>query len=87
MQHCGMTTLRLSKRGSLTLPPEMRRKMGLDKVRNPMVLVEERDGGLFLQPAAALLVRNLPKTQVKAWIARDEADIKAFQAAGKARKT
>jgi hypothetical protein len=32
-----MTTLALSKRGSLTLPPELRRKMGLDKVRNPML--------------------------------------------------
>ena len=86
MQHCRMTTLLLSKRGSLTLPPEMRRKMGLDKVSNPMVLVEERDGGLFLQPAAALPVRDLPKAQLKAWIARDEADMKALQAAGKARK-
>lgn len=86
MQHCCMKTLLLSKRGSLTLPPEIRRKMGLDKVRNPMVLVEERDGGLFLQPAAALPVRDLPKAQLKAWIARDEADMKAFKAAGKARK-
>jgi bifunctional DNA-binding transcriptional regulator/antitoxin component of YhaV-PrlF toxin-antitoxin module len=86
MQHCRMTTLLLSKRGTLTLPPEMRRKMGLDKVRNPMVLVEERDGGLFLQPAVALPVRDLPKAQIKAWIARDEADMKAFQSAGKSRK-
>jgi bifunctional DNA-binding transcriptional regulator/antitoxin component of YhaV-PrlF toxin-antitoxin module len=86
MQHCRMTTLTLSKRGSLTLPPEIRRKMGLDKVRNPMLLVEERDGGLFLHPAATVPVRDLPKAQIKAWIARDEADMKAFQAAGKPRK-
>lgn len=78
-----MTTLALSKRGSLTLPPELRRKMGLDKLRNPMVLVEERDGGLFLQPAVALPVRDLPKTRIKAWLARDEAEMKAFQAAAK----
>ncbi len=86
MQHCRMTTLLLSKRGSLTLPPELRRKLGLDKVRNPMLLVEERDGGLFLQPAVAMPVRDLPKAQIRAWIARDEADMKAFQAAGKIRK-
>jgi len=60
--------------------------MGLDKLRNPMLLVEERDGGLFLQPAVALPVRDLPKAQLRAWITRDEADMKAFQAAGKARK-
>lgn len=76
-----MTTLALSKRGSVTLPPNLRRKLGLDKLRNPMVLVEERDGGLFLQPAVALPVRDLPKSRIKAWIARDEAEMKAFQAA------
>jgi len=86
MQHCGMTTLALSKRGSLTLPPDLRRKMGLDKLRNPMVLVEEREGGLFLQPAVAMPVRDLPKAQIQAWIARDEAEMKAVQAAGQRRK-
>jgi bifunctional DNA-binding transcriptional regulator/antitoxin component of YhaV-PrlF toxin-antitoxin module len=86
MQHCRMTTLPLSKRGSLTLPPELRRKMGLDKLNSPMLLVEERDGGLFLQPAVALPVRDLPKAQLRAWIARDEADMKAFQTSGKAKK-
>lgn len=80
-----MTTLPLSKRGSLTLPPALRRKLGLDKLRQPMLLVEERDGGLFLHPALALPVRDLPKAQVKAWMARDEAEMKAFQAAGKPR--
>jgi len=86
MQHCGMTTLPLSKRGSLTLPPALRRKMGLDKLRNPMLLVEERDGGLFLQPAVTLPVRDIPKAQIQAWIARDEADMKAFQAAKKGKE-
>ena len=81
-----MTTLPLSKRGSLTLPPALRRKMGLDKLRNPMLLVEERDGGLFLHPAMALPVRDVTKAQIKAWIARDEAEMKALQAAGNARK-
>jgi bifunctional DNA-binding transcriptional regulator/antitoxin component of YhaV-PrlF toxin-antitoxin module len=86
MQHYRMTTLALSKRGSLTLPPALRRKLGLDKLRNPLLLVEERDGGLFLQPAVALPVRDLPKAQIQAWIARDEADLKAFQAAAKGKK-
>lgn len=81
MQHYGMTiTLPLSKRGSLTLPPAVRQKMGLDKLPNPMVLVEEREGGLFLQPAVALPVRDLPKKQIQQWIARDEAEMAAFRA-------
>ena len=86
MQHYRMTTLALSKRGSLTLPPELRRKLGLDKLRNPLLLVEERDGGLFLQPAVAMPVRDLPKAQIQAWIAQDEADMEAFKAEGKAKK-
>jgi len=81
-----MTTLPLSKRGSLTLPPELRRKLGLDKLRNPMFLVEERDGGLFLQPATAMPVRDIPKAQILEWIARDEADMKAFNASRKKKK-
>jgi hypothetical protein len=87
LQHCRMTTtLPLSKRGSLTLPPSLRRKMGLDKLRNPMLLVEEREGGLFLHPAVALPMRDLPKAQLKAWIARDEAEMRTFQAAAKGKR-
>jgi bifunctional DNA-binding transcriptional regulator/antitoxin component of YhaV-PrlF toxin-antitoxin module len=86
MQHCRMTTLALSKRGTLTLPPALRRKMGLDKLPNPMLLVEERDGGLFLHPATTVRMRDIPKAQLQAWIARDEAEMKTFQAAGKAKK-
>ena len=53
MQHGSMTTLVLSKRGSVTLPPELRRKMGLDKLRNPMLLVEEREGGAVSAPRSS----------------------------------
>ena len=60
--------------------------MGLDKLRNPLLLVEERDGGLFLQPAVALPVRDLPKAQMQAWIARDEADMASFQASEQVKK-
>jgi len=57
--------------------------MGLDKLRNPMLLVEEREGGLFLHPAVALPVRDLSKTKLQAWIARDEAEMNTFQATRK----
>jgi len=81
MQHCGMTaTLSLTKRGSLTLPPQMRRKLGLDKLRNPLLLVEERDGGLFLQPAAALPVRDIPASKIQQWLAQDKADMMEIRA-------
>jgi bifunctional DNA-binding transcriptional regulator/antitoxin component of YhaV-PrlF toxin-antitoxin module len=86
MQHCGMTTVPLSKRGSLTLPSELRRKLGLDKLRNPMLIVEEREGGLFLQPAAAVPVRDIPAARIRSWIARDEAEMEAFRGTAKVPK-
>lgn len=79
MQHYGMTlTLPISKRGGLTLPPSLRRKLGLDGLDNPLVIVEEREGGLFLQPAAAVPVRDIPPEQLARWISRDEAEMATF---------
>ena len=87
MQHSGMTTtLPVSKRGALSLPPDLRRKLGLDRLSCPMVIVEERDGGLFLQPAAAVPVRDIPKDTIARWIARDEAEMAQFAKAGKRKK-
>lgn len=71
-----MRTLAVSKRGTLTIPLDLRRRLGLDARRNPRLLVEERGGGLFLRPAVALPTRDLPKKQICAWIAQDEADMK-----------
>lgn len=55
-----MTAIPVSKQGTITLPPEIRRGLGLDSAAHPMMLVELRDGGVFLQPAEAQAVR-LPK--------------------------
>ena len=79
MQIGGMTmTLPINKRGGLTLPPSRRRKLGLEGIDNPLVIVEERDGGIFLQPAAAIPVRDISRAQLARWIARDEGEMKAF---------
>jgi hypothetical protein len=81
MQHCCVAiTIPLSKRGSITLPPSLRRKLGFDRLSNPMVLVEECEGGLFLQPAVAMPMRDIPKATIDRWIARDEADMATLRA-------
>ncbi|HKB91296.1 MAG TPA: AbrB/MazE/SpoVT family DNA-binding domain-containing protein [Opitutaceae bacterium] len=80
------TTLPVSKRGALTLPPALRRKLGLDRLSSPMVIVEEREGGLFLQPAAAVPVRDIPKETIARWIARDEAEMTQFTGTAKRKK-
>ena len=75
MQHCGMSyTVPISKRGSLTIPPALRRKLGVDKVPAPLVVLSERDGGLFVQFAAAVPVRDIPKSVIEGWVREDQAD-------------
>jgi bifunctional DNA-binding transcriptional regulator/antitoxin component of YhaV-PrlF toxin-antitoxin module len=66
--------LPISKRGTITLPPAYRRKIGLDRLENPLILVEEREGKLILEVATALPVRDIPKETIESWIAEDEAD-------------
>ena len=78
MQHYRMTSIPVSKRGSITLPPEIRRALGLDTVEHPMMLVELRDGGIFLQPAATVPVRDIPEQIIRDWIAEDENDAESF---------
>jgi bifunctional DNA-binding transcriptional regulator/antitoxin component of YhaV-PrlF toxin-antitoxin module len=78
MQHCRMTSVPISKRGTITLPPEMRRALGLDETEHPMMLVELRDGGIFLQPAATVPVRDIPEQTLLDWIAEDEREAESF---------
>lgn len=49
---------------------------------SPLVIVEERDGGLFLQSAVAMPIRDIPKATIRQWVLNDEAeakDLKAFR--------
>ena len=73
-----MTAIPVSKRGTVTLPPEVRRKLGLESVQNPMLLVELREDGVFLHPASAMPVRDIPLRQLKKWIKEDEKDAEKF---------
>ncbi len=70
-----MTMLRVSKRGTIILPPELCRKLGLDRIDQPMVLVEECEGGIFLQTAVPVLLRDFTKTQMEQWIKGDKAGL------------
>lgn len=78
LQYCCMTAVAVSKRGTITLPPEIRRQLGLESTDHPMMLVELRDGGVFLHPASAVPVRDIPLDQMIQWIAEDEQGAEAF---------
>lgn len=71
------TMIRVSRQGRLTLPRALCRKLGLDNVRTPTVIVEEREDGLFLRPALA--IRDIPKKRIREWVARDETEMAAVR--------
>jgi bifunctional DNA-binding transcriptional regulator/antitoxin component of YhaV-PrlF toxin-antitoxin module len=73
-----MAAIAISKRGTITLPPGIRKALGLDACEHPMMLIELRDGGVFLQPAAAVPVRDIPLEEMKQWIAEDEEGAEIF---------
>lgn len=73
-----MTAIAISKRGTITLPPEFRKALGLSSTDYPMMLAELRDGGVFLQPASAIPVRDIPLAQMQKWVAEDEEGAEAF---------
>jgi len=53
--------------------------MGLDKLRNPMVVIEKRDGGFSCKRPLRCQCMICQGT-IEQWIARDEADIAALHA-------
>ena len=61
------------------MPSEIRRKLGLDKMPNPMVIAEEKDGKLTLIPATAVPVRDLPKERIMEWVAEDEMALRNYK--------
>jgi len=80
---CMVTSLPISKRGTLTLPPPMRRKLGIDRLEKPRVVVVEREGGLFLQAITDVSEgEGIPTVTIQRWIAEDEAGMARFLASG-----
>lgn len=79
MQLCGMTTVvSMSKRGTITLPPGMRKKLCLDRMENPLLIIQEENGRIVLEPATAVPLRDLPADRIHTWIAEDEQALNTF---------
>jgi bifunctional DNA-binding transcriptional regulator/antitoxin component of YhaV-PrlF toxin-antitoxin module len=73
-----MTAIPISKRWTITLPPEIRKGLGLEETDHPMMLMELREGGVFMHPASAMPVRDIPLRQIQSWITEDEDDAERF---------
>ena len=61
--------LTISKKGQITLPAELRKKMGLEA--GGTVIAEERKGELVLRPAAVVEIDLYTDEQIARW---DEVD-------------
>ena len=84
LQHCRMTTyVTVSRRGTITIPPAIRRKLGLGRVKNPMMLIEEKNGKIIMEAASVVPLRDIPKETIKGWVSEDEAAMEAFNKSGK----
>jgi bifunctional DNA-binding transcriptional regulator/antitoxin component of YhaV-PrlF toxin-antitoxin module len=82
-----MTAIPVSKRWTITIPPEIRKGLGLESTQHPMMLMELREGGVFMHPATAMPVREIPLKQMQEWIASDEADAERFWKSATRKKT
>jgi len=64
--------LTISKKGQVTLPADLRKKMGL--TAGGMVIAEEKDGELILRPAAVVEIDLYADEQVARWDEEDRLD-------------
>ena len=64
--------LTISKKGQVTLPVELRKKMGLEA--GGTVIAEEKSGELVLRPAAVVEIDLYTDEQISRWDDEDRLD-------------
>ena len=64
--------LTISKKGQVTLPVELRKKMGLEA--GGTVIAEEKNGELILRPAAVVEIDLYTDEQIIRWDEEDRLD-------------
>ncbi len=66
------TTVVVSTRGQITLPSELRRRLGIRE--GGVVTLEERNGALILRPAAVFELAMYGDQEIARWDAEDAID-------------
>jgi AbrB family looped-hinge helix DNA binding protein len=59
------TPLLVSRRGQITLPADLRKRLGIKE--GGVMIVEERRGELILRPAAVLELDTYPDAEIAHW--------------------
>ncbi len=62
-------TLVVSERGQITLPKRLRDRLAI--TTGSALIVEERDGGLVLRPAAVTRLRMYSDDEIAGWLRED----------------
>lgn len=57
------TTIQINKRGTLTLPKELRRRLGLEK--GGVIIAEASEDGIILKPAVAFPIEMYTDSRIK----------------------
>lgn len=63
-------TIQINKRGTLTLPKELRKRLGLEK--GGVVIAEESSDGVILKPAVAFPIEMYSDSRIKDFEKEDE---------------
>jgi bifunctional DNA-binding transcriptional regulator/antitoxin component of YhaV-PrlF toxin-antitoxin module len=66
-----MTTIQINKRGTLTLPKELRKKLGLEK--EGIIMAELSEKGVLLKPAIAFPIELYSDSRVAEFNEADKA--------------
>lgn len=72
-------TAHLGQRGTLVIPAQLRRSLGLEE--GTLVLMERREHGLFIRPAVAMAVEEYDARRKAMFMLNDSIDEPSYQAA------
>lgn len=64
------TTIQINERGTLTLPKELRKRLGLEK--GGVIIAEISDNGIILKPAVAFPIEMYTDSRIKEFEKEDE---------------
>ena len=65
-------SLTVSGRGQITLPANMRKRLGIEA--GGVLIAEEREGDILLRPAAVLEIETYSDADIVRWDAEDRLD-------------
>jgi len=64
------TIIQINERGTLTLPKELRKRLGLEK--GGVIIAEESDDGIILRPAVSFPIEMYADSRIKEIEKEDE---------------